>query len=241
MKIGPWVFLGLALLLPWPSLAADTTDEWRQSVKEVDQKLRARDWAAAEKQARQLAVQTADRTGMGKATAHGLAVVTALRAIAEAGLGQNHDAAWHWDMALNLDPEIAKTDLSLYGSAADWLRNRKLRALEPPLPPDGLRMADGSGVVKKDVQRPKLVSHKNPELPAMLRNRTVVGLVVVQAVISTDGRPRDPRVETAPTGVPAMAYAALEALRQWRFEPARVEGKPVEVYYTLTVDYHVTR
>ena len=34
-----------------------------------------------------------------------------------------------------------------------------------------------------------------------------------------------------------MALAALDAIRTWRFEPARFKGEPVNVYYTLTVNF----
>src|SRR3954452_511049 len=117
MRNVPRAFLGLALLLtarPIPLLAANVNDALRQGLKEVDQKLRDKDWGAAEKQAQKLARALGDEAGTGPEAAHSLAVVTAFRAIAEAGLGQTEDAAWHWDMALNLDPEIAKADVSPY-------------------------------------------------------------------------------------------------------------------------------
>jgi outer membrane biosynthesis protein TonB len=38
-----------------------------------------------------------------------------------------------------------------------------------------------------------------------------------------------------------MTYEALEALRQWRFEPAKMEGKPVKVYYVVTINFALKR
>jgi TonB family protein len=33
--------------------------------------------------------------------------------------------------------------------------------------------------------------------------------------------------------------AALEAVQNWRFKPATLQGRPVKVYYTLTVNFQV--
>ncbi len=41
--------------------------------------------------------------------------------------------------------------------------------------------------------------------------------------------------------VATISYSALEALRNWKFRPARVDGRPVSVYYNLTVNYTLRR
>lgn len=38
-------------------------------------------------------------------------------------------------------------------------------------------------------------------------------------------------------GGPVMAYAALEAIRQWRFEPGTINGQPTEVHWNLTINF----
>ena len=53
---------------------------------------------------------------------------------------------------------------------------------------------------------------------------------MVEAIIGEDGVPRHPLVLTR-YAVPAMKYVVLDSLREWRFEPARLDGKPVTVYY----------
>jgi hypothetical protein len=42
-------------------------------------------------------------------------------------------------------------------------------------------------------------------------------------------------------GEPTMAYIALDALREWEFEPARLDGEPIESFYTLTVNFRSAR
>ncbi|MGH7337233.1 MAG: energy transducer TonB, partial [Myxococcota bacterium] len=38
-----------------------------------------------------------------------------------------------------------------------------------------------------------------------------------------------------------FVYASFEAMRTWRFEPAKLKGKPVKVYYSLTVNFKAPR
>jgi TonB family protein len=239
-KIVRWAFAGIALALAVQPLAGAADFEGlRQGLKEVDQKLRDKNWAAAEKQAGKVAHGMRDEVGTGPAAAHTLAVATALRAVAESGLGRNEDAAWHWDMALNLDPEIAKVDVSPYGAPAEALRSRQLRPMPLPAEGEGIRVVGGDGGPRPEVERPKLVKRTKPKFPAQLRDQRTQGGAVVECVIGRDGRPRDPHVLRVLAGGPSMVYESLEALRQWRFAPARLKGEPVEVYFTLMVNFRI--
>ena len=239
-KIARWAFAGIALALAVQPLAVAADFEGlRQGLKEVDQKLRNKDWAAAEKQAAKGAHGMRDVVGTGNEAAHTLAVATTLRAVAESGMGKSEDAAWHWDMALNLDPEIAKVDISPYGAPAEALRSLQLRPMPALAQGEGTRIADGDGSPHPEVERPKLLKRTKPQFPRQLQDQRTQGGVIVECVIGRDGRPRDPRVLQVHEGGPGMVYESLEALRQWRFAPARLNGEPVEVYFSLTVNFGI--
>jgi len=109
------ILLLLTSALPAQDIRQYTVEAWRKGLREIDQKLRARQWEAAEKQSRKLADQIIEAAGLGESAAYTLAVVSAFRAIAEAGQGREEDADWHWETALSLFPDIAQTDLSPYG------------------------------------------------------------------------------------------------------------------------------
>ena len=64
----------------------------------------------------------------------------------------------------------------------------------------------------------------------------VGGILIVEVVIDKQGRVTTPRVRK-PLPAPTLSYAALEAIKQWRFGPGRVGGEPVEVLFNLTVNY----
>src|SRR5215210_3459736 len=110
------VILLLLLASALPALAgrADPAVTWSVGLKDIDQKLRAQQWEAAEKQAGSVAVQVIKEAGAGPRASYSLAVISAFRAIAAAGLGREDEADWHWATALNLSPDIARTDLALY-------------------------------------------------------------------------------------------------------------------------------
>lgn len=176
--------------------------------------------------------------GTGEGASYSLAVVSAFRAIAEAGQGHEDAADWYWATALNLYPEIAKTDLKPYGPAAAGLKARQVRftntdSQRPAGPEDGAVPKE----LAKEVQHPKILRQVRPEFPAGLRQLGVTADIKVEAIIGEDGVPRHPLVLTMGHAVPAMKYMVLDSLREWRFEPARLEGKPVKVYYVLTVNF----
>jgi len=74
-----------------------------------------------------------------------------------------------------------------------------------------------------------------PEYPKGKVAGRVAEPVVVVVVIDRDGRPKHPRF---PDSVdPILAFAALETIRDWEFRPASCAGRPVTVYYHLTVNF----
>ena len=91
------------------------------------------------------------------------------------------------------------------------------------------------------VQAPKVRKRVEPKFPESTRRamgsaRNV--LVVVEAVISKNGCVRSLRlVEQSP--YPELNGAAVMALAQWTFAPGTLDGKPVDVQFTLTINFKV--
>jgi protein TonB len=71
-----------------------------------------------------------------------------------------------------------------------------------------------------------------PLYPDIAREVGVEGLVLVYALVGRDGRPREVRLDPE-KHVPLLDAMALEAARQWRFEPAVTGGHPVAVWVSL--------
>ena len=74
-----------------------------------------------------------------------------------------------------------------------------------------------------------------PQYPNGARRKRVQGAVVVQAIVGRTGSVEETRVlKDLPAG---LGKAAVKAVRRWRFDPAVCDGRPVSVFYNLTVNF----
>ncbi len=82
------------------------------------------------------------------------------------------------------------------------------------------------------VRPPRLVKRVAPDYPEIARQVRVAGRVVVEATTDVYGRVKDVRVLES---VPLLDQAALDAVRQWVYEPMVINGKPRSVSFTVAV------
>jgi periplasmic protein TonB len=81
---------------------------------------------------------------------------------------------------------------------------------------------------------PARVYNVNPVYPEAARIARVQGIVVIEAVISPTGDVVDAKVLRSR---PLLDEAALAAVRQWRYTPSLLNGSPVPVVMTVTVNF----
>jgi TonB family protein len=87
--------------------------------------------------------------------------------------------------------------------------------------------------------RPKLLRRVPPVYPAGLKEKGIGGTVMLDAVIGADGTPKNLRV--ANDNVDSeLARAAVEAVRQWRYEPAVVNGLASEARIVIPITFTVS-
>ena len=89
--------------------------------------------------------------------------------------------------------------------------------------------------IEGKVARPEILWQVKPEFP----RPPVNGSVILQVVIDEDGCVRDPKVVQGVNQY--QDSVALDAVRQWVFLPATLEGKPVSVNYALTIKTQTQR
>jgi len=82
------------------------------------------------------------------------------------------------------------------------------------------------------VPLPKKVKHVQPAYPAEALAQGVRGIVILDVVVSAQGKVEN---ATIVRSVPGLDEAALAAARQWEYEPVKVDGKPVRVRVTVPV------
>lgn len=87
-----------------------------------------------------------------------------------------------------------------------------------------------------NIKAPQKLVNVNPTYPDSMRVAGRGGVVPLDAVISTDGTVVFARVLSASVH-PDFAAAALDAVRQWKFSPTLLNGKPVEVVMSVLVAF----
>lgn len=111
----------------------------------------------------------------------------------------------------------------------------KLAAEEPAaLPSTAIAPARPSG--SGPVQPALLISSSPPVYPSSARASRIQGDVVVDAQVDETGRVTNMKVISGPT---ILRQAALESLRSWKYEPARLQGRPVPAPIRVSIKFHL--
>jgi len=92
--------------------------------------------------------------------------------------------------------------------------------------------------VASRVAEANLIHDVAPQYPPEAGRARVEGTVVLMAVIGKDGSVQDVRVES---GLPLLAQAAIDAVKQWRYRPYLLNGEPVEVDSRITINFTLSR
>lgn len=85
-----------------------------------------------------------------------------------------------------------------------------------------------------DVQPARLIRAVLPAYPQLARINRVAGDVTLDALIDASGNVRDVSVISGPV---FLREAAKVALKQWKYEPARLDGQPTAMHLTVTVKF----
>jgi hypothetical protein len=201
--------LAFAIALAATSLAAQN---WRDELKMVENDLRSQHYEHARKWSIKVINSMTDHLGTGRDATYSLALTVAYRAMAEQGLQKPEEAHWYWHVATDLYPPFADKDWSAFGEVGEWFSAQK--AVD--------KIAD-------DLPDAVLLKKLQPKCPLSAVQGGYYQPVTVAALIDADGTARCPKiVSQAPA--PTLAYAALEALKQWQFQP-------VAAKYQVTVNF----
>jgi periplasmic protein TonB len=97
----------------------------------------------------------------------------------------------------------------------------------------------GGGVYKVGggISAPQAISAPDPDYTEEARRAKKQGTCVLWLIVDAAGHPRDIKVVRG-LGL-GLDAKALEAVRQWRFQPALKDGKPVDVQISVEVEFHL--
>ena len=105
---------------------------------------------------------------------------------------------------------------------------------EAPPPPDAIAPLRITG----DVRAPVELKQVRPIYPDLAKRAGIEGIVIIEAVIDKSGDVIDARILR---GIPKSGCdeAAIEAVLQWKYKPATLNGTPVDVFMTVTVTFEL--
>jgi protein TonB len=100
-------------------------------------------------------------------------------------------------------------------------------AVKPDPPPPPVRVGGA-------IRAPQRLREVNPVYPPIAQSARVQGIVIIEATIGEDGQVTNARILRS---VPLLDQAALDAVRQWQYMPTLLNGVPVPVIMTVTVNF----
>jgi periplasmic protein TonB len=101
---------------------------------------------------------------------------------------------------------------------------------DAPPPPQAVRVGG-------QIKEPKKLKNVNPTYPDIAKQARVQGVVILECTISPQGKVTDVKVLR---GIPLLDAAAIEAVRQWVYSPTLLNGVPVPVIMTVTVNFRLS-
>jgi len=103
---------------------------------------------------------------------------------------------------------------------------------EPPPPPPDKPVRVGG-----QIKAPRKVRDQAPAYPEVAKQARVEGVVILEAVISPEGRVTEVKVLR---GSPLLDDAAVNAVKSWVYTPTLLNGVPVPVVMTVTVSFKLS-
>jgi TonB family protein len=89
--------------------------------------------------------------------------------------------------------------------------------------------------IPSGVMAARILTHPTPVYPKDAKKKHIFGMVVLHAIIGTDGRIENLTVLSGPV---ELQTSAVDAVKQWTYLPYELNGQPVKVDTTVTVNYN---
>jgi len=103
----------------------------------------------------------------------------------------------------------------------------------PPPPPEPKE--EGPLRVGGDVKAPVAINRAKPDYTDAARKGHINGVVIVEAIVNKQGEVEQVKVlKGLPLG---LSEQAVDAVKKWRFKPGTLNGEPVDVIFSLTVNF----
>jgi TonB family protein len=202
----------------------------------ADAKNRLLDFDGAEQAARRALELTTDPASQRMAwTALGVSFYEREPEASNARLESNmRQAEAAFRKAYRLDAAKNETVRWNLASALEWLRRDEEAAELLSDPRHVLEIESSRPASYSQVRQPSVIKQVPPEYSGRAEALGLTGPVIVEAIVGTEGRIESIKVLQ---GLRGCTVSAIRAFRQWRVEPAALDGQPISVYFELTLNF----
>lgn len=100
---------------------------------------------------------------------------------------------------------------------------------DPPPPPP---------VITQPNYEASYLANPSPNYPAMSKRLHEMGTVILKVLVTADGKASDVKLKKS-SGYSRLDDAAISAVRGWRFVPAKANGKPMDYWYDVPINFRL--
>jgi protein TonB len=111
-----------------------------------------------------------------------------------------------------------------------------LEPLAPPPPPPPPPPARGPIRIGGVIKEPALLSRVDPVYPGVAISANIEGTVILEAVVDEEGRVESVKVLRS---LSVLDKPAVDAVKQWRYSPVLLNGKPEKFILTVAVTFRL--
>jgi TonB family protein len=150
-----------------------------------------------------------------------------------------NDPDFHWALAQALKDAGREEEAQQEFSEAKRLGHESVSADQQPLEESTQDASDSLAWpqavrVGGNVKPPRKIKDVNPHYPDLAKQAGIQGIVILEAIIDPEGKVDKVRVLHS---IPGLDQAAIDAVRQWEYEPTLLEGLAVPLVMTVTVNF----
>lgn len=111
-------------------------------------------------------------------------------------------------------------------------------APQESMPPPDVDQAYGPDQAEVQASTPLYHLNPPPAYPAMARRRNYQGIVLLDVLVNRQGRVDKAEIAQS-SGYRVLDRSAVKSVRQWRFEPARRFGRPIEMWVQVPIKFEL--
>ena len=89
-------------------------------------------------------------------------------------------------------------------------------------------------LAQSTLEQLKVIKRVAPVYPPVARQRLLSATVVVEATVNAEGKVSEVRMIS---GSPIFRESAIDAVKQWIYQPAKLNGQPIEQKTTIQLSF----